>query len=118
MDPTGGPTGRGESKPLSQEAGEAPHPQAAEAEAAPEKTAHGHALAVEKDRSERNEYANRVLRIVVGWLSALLLLIVLQGFSILQFRISDGVLMALIIGTTVIFFGIFRVIMNYLFPKR
>lgn len=97
---------------------------------------------MEQDIAARKEYANRIFRLIVGWLIAIFSVLILHGFlsrndvtfsfrffhwiwpspvvslSKLHFELSDPVLLALIGGTTASVLGLFVIVANYLFPKK
>lgn len=76
----------------------------------------------------RKTYARCAFWVVCAWLSAILLLIFLQGFKsiaitinsqqqvLYEFHLSDGVLIALISTTTVNIVAFFIIVLNNLFP--
>lgn len=90
------------------------------------------------DLRARKKYGNRAFWVVVVWLIAILGILVTQGFlghtkptatvtifgitlSVSRpviFFLSDGVLIALIGGTTASVIGILGFVMKYLFPSR
>lgn len=73
---------------------------------------------LDQDRDERKKYASRVFLLVVVWLVAIGMILVLQGFGIGKFDLSDNVLLMLIGTTTGSVVGIFLIVANYLFPRR
>ena len=68
--------------------------------------------------SQRESYAFRVFVLLCVWLIGMFAVLGLQGFKCHGFLLSDNVLLALIGGTTANVFGLFLVVMNYLFPKK
>ena len=72
---------------------------------------------LEQDIDERKMYAQLIFVLIVGWIVAILAVVLLQGFSFKGFEISDKVLMTLIGGTTINILGIFIIVANYLFPR-
>lgn len=73
---------------------------------------------LDQDRDERKKYASRVFWLVVIWLAAIGMILMLQGFGIGKFDLSDSVLLMLIGTTTGSVVGIFLIVANYLFPRR
>jgi hypothetical protein len=68
----------------------------------------------------RKAYAEKVFKLVVFWLIAVLVILIVQGLVQTIWEksvLSDHVLMALIGGTTVNVIGIFTIVANFLFPK-
>jgi hypothetical protein len=72
---------------------------------------------VKQDREERKIYARRVFVLTSAWLLAIVILLVLQGLKRvwLGFELSEGVILALIGGTTVNVLGFFYFVLKYLF---
>ena len=84
-----------------------------------------------QDIDERKRYAEKSFKLVCRWVAGVFLILVLQGFFSEQttigfgsfsisfsFKLPEGVLLAVVGGTTVSIIGIFLVVANYLFPKR
>lgn len=71
---------------------------------------------LEQDLKERKRYAHRIYALIVGWLSILGILLVLQGIIKNGFELSEGVVLALIGGTTANVLGMFYIVLKYLFP--
>ena len=71
-----------------------------------------------QDRRERKEYARKIFVLICGWLIGIAVILLCSGFGVFGFAFSDGVLIALISGTTVNVLGLFIIVANYLFPKR
>ncbi len=73
---------------------------------------------LEQDRQERRKYAERIFLLIVGWVFAILFIIVFKGFGdYYNFELSDKVLITLIGGTTINVLGIFIIVANYLFKN-
>lgn len=69
-----------------------------------------------QNREDRKKYANRIFWLMVSWISAIILIIIVNGFGdYLNFIVSDKVLIALISGTTINVLGIFIIVAKYLF---
>jgi hypothetical protein len=94
-------------------------------------------VGLEADIAAREKYANRIYALIVGWLIAILIILLLQGFLVkrqitlnfplighrifrtaIHFELSAAVLLALIGGTTASVLGLFVIVANYFFPKR
>jgi len=93
-------------------------------------------IGLEADIEARKTYANRIYRLIFGWLIAILVVLLLHGFlaknettltfsiwhygftKTVHFELSDPVLLALIGGTTASVLGLFVIVANYFFPKR
>lgn len=68
------------------------------------------------DVNNRKKYSSRIYWMVIGWLIAVILIIVGTGFNkVFPFFISDKVLMTLIGGTTVNVPGLFVIVIKYYF---
>jgi|SRR5882724_1509803 len=91
---------------------------------------------LKQDIKAREKYARHIFRLILGWLIAMFLLLLLQGFlsdrqivlffglghsqwhTNIHFRLSDAVLLATIGGTTANVLGLFIFVVQYLFPRR
>jgi hypothetical protein len=88
-----------------------------------------------EDMAARRVYARQIFTLIIGWLSAILLVLLLHGFSskpaplflfhglgsqwkIGSFQLSDSVLLALIGGTTASVLGLFAIVAKYFFPEK
>jgi flagellar biosynthesis/type III secretory pathway protein FliH len=71
----------------------------------------------EQDIEVRRDYAEKIYKLAVFWLGAVILILLLNGTQ-LEAPLSDGVLLALIGSTTVNVLGLLYIIVNYLYPKR
>ena len=76
-----------------------------------------------QNREERKRYARLAYRLAVGWLAAIVIMVVLQGFGFEQslnwsFNLSDGVLITFIGTNTASVIGVLVVVVRYLFPRR
>jgi hypothetical protein len=56
--------------------------------------------------------------LVAAWIIAVFLLLILQGFSFLGFKLSDAVLLAAIDSTTVNVIGMLLIVLRNLFPPK
>ncbi|HEX4008058.1 MAG TPA: hypothetical protein VHX60_17930 [Acidobacteriaceae bacterium] len=84
-----------------------------------------HRLQSEKIRSlsqdidERKKYAHRIFCLICGWLGATFLVLVADGIAQSKwFYLPEGVLLALIGGTSADVLGIFYIVTHYLFPQN
>ncbi len=87
---------------------------------------------IKQDRGERKLYAARIFSLMKWWVLGVFAILLFQGFLSnphdwyfkwftlhqVKFQLSDGVLIAVVSGTTASVIGIFLVVANYLFPKR
>ena len=73
---------------------------------------------INQDIDERKKYAHRSFWLVTGWLIAIGIIFIFQGFRFYGFSLEPEVLLALIGGTTTGIVGIFLVVSRYLFPRR
>lgn len=71
------------------------------------------------DIEQRKEFADKIFKLIVWWLIAIFSVLLLQGFGgrIGWAALSDGVMLALIGGTTANVLGIFAIVANYIFRK-
>jgi len=72
----------------------------------------------QQDREQRKEYADKLFILIKYWLIALLAVLLINGWGILWFELSDAVLLALVGGTTANVLGLFLIVLYYLFPKH
>ncbi|MCY3666693.1 MAG: hypothetical protein OXH81_13615 [Gemmatimonadetes bacterium] len=92
---------------------------------------------LQQDMEARREYANKLYRLIIWWLSGIGLLIVLQGFTFdfvfwatpsgsssfkdffpISFSLSDKVFIAILTGTTVNVLGLFLVVARYFYKSK
>jgi predicted anti-sigma-YlaC factor YlaD len=89
-----------------------------------------------EDIKARRKYARGIFRLICWWLAAILIVLVLQGFlskrdialnfnafgshwtTSFHFELAEGILLALIGGTTVTVIGLFVIVANYFFPRK
>lgn len=72
----------------------------------------------EQNIKDRKKYGYLIYYLVIGWLVILSTILFFYGFNVGDFTLPDGVLIALIAGTTVKVVGLLAIIVNYLFPKQ
>ncbi len=72
----------------------------------------------QQDTQERKRYAKRIFWMLCVWLSIVLTAILISGLTVLDFHLSDTILMALIGSTTANIAGFFFAVVKYLFPER
>jgi hypothetical protein len=73
--------------------------------------------AARRDMGHRDKWAKRLFPFCAGWLIAVVLMMVLQGFQLWGFRLDNSVLIAFIGTTTADVLGLGYIVVNYLFPK-
>ena len=79
---------------------------------------------LQQDIREREKYASRIFRLVVCWLSSILLIVIAQGVRwpwmsrYIGFDLPESVLIALVTTTTASVVGILLIVTRYLFPQR
>jgi hypothetical protein len=76
---------------------------------------------LEQNRTERKKFATLLFQLIIGWLIAIGLILFAQGmgyFAFWKFELSEGVMLALIGGTTVNVLGLFLVVVKYLFKAE
>ena len=71
-----------------------------------------------QDRNQRKTYGSRLFWLIIIWLIVSGLIVLLQGFSFVPFKLSVTVLTTLIGSTTASVLGLFAIVANYLFSKR
>ena len=72
---------------------------------------------LKQDLYERKKYASLLFWLVAVWLSAIGMVLMLQGFRPWEFNLADTVLLMLIGTTTGSVIGVFLIVANYLFRK-
>jgi len=71
-----------------------------------------------QDIDERKKYAHRIFCLICAWLGGSFLLLVADGIARSQwFSLPEGVLLAIIGGTSADVLGIFYIVTHYLFPQ-
>ena len=65
----------------------------------------------------RGHWGTRVFWLLVGWLLAVVGILLLQGFSYKGFHVDNSVVIAFISTTTVNVLSLGYIVANYLFPK-
>jgi hypothetical protein len=73
---------------------------------------------LQQDIDLRREFAGKIYWLVIIWVLAILAIVVLQGFRICNFELSNSVLLALIGSSTLNIVGLLYVVTHYLFPKN
>lgn len=97
---------------------EAPDSKTLEEQGELDSAAHAEELASAKqDRGERKLYAARIFYLMCVWLALLFAVLALEGWEAGGFHLEQGVLLALIGGTTANVLGIFVLVARYLFWK-
>ena len=75
----------------------------------------------QQNREERKKYANHIFKFTCCWAAAIFVLLLLSSLKlkviqdVVDFQISDKVLIALITTTTANSFGFFYIVVKYLF---
>lgn len=75
-------------------------------------------ISLGQDIWARKKYAFRVFILVAFWITAVLGILILQGFAVCRFHLSDSVLLAAIGSTTANIIGILVIVVKYLFADR
>ena len=70
------------------------------------------------DTASRKEYAKKIFVLTCLWVGGIYLLLIFQGFSYRNFRLSDSVMLAAIGSTTANIIGVFLIVTRYFFPKK
>ena len=71
-----------------------------------------------QDRRERKNYADKVFKLVLGFLSVSMLVVIASGIKTLCLNLSDSVLIALLTTTCANVVGIFLIVVKYLFRQQ
>ena len=71
-----------------------------------------------QDRDQRKQYSSRLFWLVVGWLIAVGGVLLLHGFNVWSFELTEIVLTTLISTTTASVLGLFTIVARYLFRER
>lgn len=77
-----------------------------------------HTAGLRQDIAERKKYALGMFILSCFWILAIYTILILAGFRIHGFALSDSVLLGAIGGTTANILGMFFIVARYLFPKR
>ena len=64
----------------------------------------------------RFEYTDKIFKLVCGWLLCVILSVMLSGFKVWSFSLSDAVLIAFITSTTINVVGLFIVVAKWMYP--
>jgi hypothetical protein len=70
------------------------------------------------DIAGRKEYAKKIFVLTCLWVTGIYFLLLLQGFGLDRFRLSDNVLLAAIGSTTANIIGVFLIVTRYFFPRK
>lgn len=73
---------------------------------------------IQQDRSQRKEFADKLFDLMCWYLVGVFLLILMNGISIMNFHISDEIILALLGTTAVEIIGTFAIVARYLFSKN
>lgn len=71
-----------------------------------------------QNRNQRKSYANKLFVFLCVYMGLVFLVLLLCGFSLFGFTLSDTVLVALITTTTANVIGIFAFVVRYLFYSK
>ena len=89
------------------------------------KEAEEHLRDSQQNREQRKEFATKTYNLTVGWLVALVIILLFQGWSpyepctqCLKFNLSDNVLIALITGASINIIGLLAIVIRHLFPPN
>lgn len=67
--------------------------------------------------TKRADWARHVLKLLIGWLVAVIAVLLCQGFSIRGFHLDSSIVIAFIGTTTANVLALGYIVANYLFPK-
>lgn len=93
------------------------HEQARYKEAPEEDAERARTEGVRLDNNLRKDVTGKVFKLCCCALAGMAFILTLHGFGVLGFKLSDGLLMALITGTLAEVLALFAIVVNYLFPK-
>lgn len=71
-----------------------------------------------QDRDQRKEFANKIFDFMCWYLGAVFFIIMLNGITINNFKVSDDIILALLGTTAVEIIGTFAIVARYLFSKN
>lgn len=72
----------------------------------------------DQDRDQRRYFANKIFDFMCWYLFAVFFIIMLNGVTINNFKISDDVILALLGTTAIEVIGTFAIVARYLFSKK
>jgi hypothetical protein len=73
--------------------------------------------ALRRDTGHRDTWAKKLFPLCAGWLAAVVVILLLEGFHLFGFHLDNSVLIAFIGTTTADVLGLGYIVVNYLFPK-
>lgn len=79
---------------------------------------HLHNIGLDQDIRAQKKYAFRIFLLVAFWITAVLGILVLQGFVVRGFHLSDSVLLAAIGSTIANIIGILVIVVKYLIADK
>lgn len=71
-----------------------------------------------QDRNQRKEFANKIFDFMCWYLVAVFFIIMLNGVTINNFKVSDEIILALLGTTAIEVIGTFAIVARYLFSKK
>ncbi len=71
-----------------------------------------------QDRKLRDLYSHRLFWLVASWLGVVAIVLLLNGFHVVPFHLSDNVLTALLGTATASVIGLLVIVAKYLFPGQ
>lgn len=72
----------------------------------------------DQDRGQRKDFANKIFNFMCWYLFGVFFIIMLNGVSINNFKVSDEVILALLGTTAVEVIGTFAIVASYLFYRK
>jgi uncharacterized membrane protein YjjP (DUF1212 family) len=66
---------------------------------------------------QRKKYARLILILACGWVIAVFVMLLLQGFTWWGFHLSDSIILAALGTTTANIFGVLLIVTKYFFPS-
>ena len=71
-----------------------------------------------EDKEQRKHFASKIFVLTICYLSFVALVLLLVGFRLFDFFLSDAVMITLLGTTTATMIGVFNFVMKYLFNKK
>jgi hypothetical protein len=71
-----------------------------------------------QDTGERKRYAKNIFVLTCIWVGGIYVLMLLDGFGVWSFKLSNSIMLAAIGSTTANIVGVFLIVTRYFFPKK
>lgn len=70
------------------------------------------------ERQLRDKYCGRIFIFIIFYTVIVLFMVIFSGIKAIEFELSQPILITLLTTTLANVFGLFLIVLNYLFPKR